>query len=131
MRRILTQLVTIRFECNYSVKDSNWNEFRLSGIRSKMISNGRLRRYLAYAAGEVLLIVIGILIAIQLRDLNEPRKSLDLERSYLERLGAEVPANLVQFSEYQKTQMNAPKLRKGLQRSSMILPALMPTLLQP
>lgn len=44
-----------------------------------MISNGSLQHYLAYAAGEVLLIVIGILITVQLSDLNEQRKSLDLE----------------------------------------------------
>lgn len=63
-----------------------------------MISIGSLQHYLTYAAGEVLLIVIGIPIAVQLSALNEQRKSLDLERSYLERLGAEVRANLVQFS---------------------------------
>lgn len=82
-------------------------------IRLKMISNGSLRHYLAYTAGEVLLIVIGILIAVQPSDLNEQRKSLDLERSYLERLAAEVRANIVQFSEDKKTETNGRQVTKG------------------
>ena len=58
-------------------------------------------------------------------------KPYDLEKSYLERLAAELSTNLTQFSEYQKTQMNHAKLRKRLQHSSMILPASMPTSLKP
>jgi len=88
------------------------------GIRLKMISNGSLRHYLAYATGEVLLIVIGILIAVQLSNLNDQRKSLDLERSYLERLAAEVRANVVLFSEYQTTDINGRQITERFATSS-------------
>ncbi len=43
-------------------------------IRRKLIEEGNLKRYLLYAVGEVLLIVIGILLALQLNTWNEARK---------------------------------------------------------
>ncbi len=44
-------------------------------IRRKLIDEGKLRRYLIYAFGEILLVVIGILIALQVNNLNENRKT--------------------------------------------------------
>ena len=38
-------------------------------IRQKLINEGNLKRYLLYAFGEILLVVIGILIALQINDL--------------------------------------------------------------
>ena len=48
-------------------------------IRRKLLYEGQLRRYLIYAFGEILLIVIGILIAVQLNNLNENRKIRNYE----------------------------------------------------
>lgn len=45
----------------------------LKRIREKMIANGKVRRYLLYALGEILLVVFGILIALQLNNWNESR----------------------------------------------------------
>lgn len=45
------------------------------GIRLKLIDNGNLKRYLVYAIGEILLVVIGILIALQINTWKE--KTLD------------------------------------------------------
>ncbi len=39
------------------------------------MNEGNLKRYLAYALGEILLVVIGILIAVQLNNWNQKRKS--------------------------------------------------------
>ena len=40
-------------------------------LRRKLIAEGNLKRYLIYAMGEILLVVIGILIAVQLNNLNQ------------------------------------------------------------
>ena len=44
-------------------------------IRRKLLNEGNLKRYLIYALGEILLVVIGILIAVQLNNLNQKRIS--------------------------------------------------------
>ena len=43
-------------------------------IRRELIGTGKVRKYLAYAAGEIVLVVIGILIALQINNWNEARK---------------------------------------------------------
>ena len=43
-------------------------------IRQKLLSEGNTGRYLKYAIGEIILVVIGILIALQIGNINENRK---------------------------------------------------------
>jgi hypothetical protein len=43
-------------------------------IRQKLLSQNRVTKYLAYAIGEIFLVVIGILIALQINNWNEKRK---------------------------------------------------------
>lgn len=54
-------------------------------IRSGAIDTTNLRKYLLYAAGEVVLIVIGILVALQISNLDESRKT-ELEETTALRL---------------------------------------------
>jgi len=42
-------------------------------IRKKLIDEDNVRKYLLYAIGEILLVVIGILIALQVNNWNEQR----------------------------------------------------------
>ena len=42
-------------------------------IRRKLIDEGNLKRYLLYAFGEIFLVVIGILIALQINNWNQNR----------------------------------------------------------
>ncbi len=44
-------------------------------IRHKLLSESNYGIYIHYAAGEIILIVAGILIALQLDNLNENRKN--------------------------------------------------------
>lgn len=51
-------------------------------IRKKLIEQDNVRKYLIYAIGEILLVVIGILIALQVNNWNEERANKKLEKEY-------------------------------------------------
>jgi len=51
-------------------------------IRQQLLSEGKTGQYLKYAIGEIILVVIGILIALQVNNWNEARKQ-DAERTKL------------------------------------------------
>ena len=55
-------------------------------IRRRLLRENRFTRYLLYAIGEIILVVIGILIAIQINNWNEERKLKNLELSYYKNL---------------------------------------------
>ncbi|MBC2840086.1 hypothetical protein [Robiginitalea sp. SC105] len=52
-------------------------------IRRRLLSGNKFSKYLLYAVGEILLVVIGILIALQLDDLNEKRNTDEQETKLL------------------------------------------------
>lgn len=62
-------------------------------IRRNLIDQGRLNRYLLYAIGEIVLVVIGILIALQINNWNEERKSLKKEQIILQDLYKDLESN--------------------------------------
>jgi hypothetical protein len=51
-------------------------------IRQKLLQENRITRYLAYAIGEIFLVVIGILIALQINTWNENRKYRNQEADF-------------------------------------------------
>ena len=55
-------------------------------IRIRFLSEGQIRKYFFYALGEILLVVIGILIALQLNNLNEAKKDRVYELKMLKEL---------------------------------------------
>lgn len=55
----------------------------------------RFSSYLFYALGEIILVVAGILIALQIDNWNTKKKNLDAERAYLKSLNIEFATNLV------------------------------------
>ena len=52
-------------------------------IKQNLISENKFSKYLIYALGEIILVVIGILIALQINNWNENRKNKKIERNYL------------------------------------------------
>ena len=68
-------------------------------IRLKLVNEGRLVRYLSYAIGEVVLIIVGILIALQINDWNQAREDAILEREYLARLAVDLEEDIEYFTQ--------------------------------
>ena len=59
-----------------------------------MLESGKIKRYVVYALGEIVLIAIGILIAWKINDLNEIRKNRLVELKIYESLYEELNSNL-------------------------------------
>ncbi|SMD42783.1 hypothetical protein SAMN00777080_1348 [Aquiflexum balticum DSM 16537] len=65
-------------------------------IRQKLLEGNKTANYLKYAAGEIFLVVIGILIALQVNNWNEDRKALRSEEQFLKNIKSE----LIRDKEY-------------------------------
>ncbi len=52
-------------------------------IRKKMADDNRPLKYMRYAIGEIVLVVIGILIALQINNWNEENKRKAIAKSFL------------------------------------------------
>ena len=63
-------------------------------IRQKLLTENKFSKYLLYAVGEILLVVIGILIALQVDTWNEGRKMVERERQVLQSLLSEIKTNM-------------------------------------
>jgi len=66
-------------------------------IRQKLAAENKVMAYLRYAIGEILLVVIGILIALQVNNWNERRKDRKEEQVLLQNLKEEFTKNLDQL----------------------------------
>lgn len=83
-------------------------------MRKKMADDNRPLEYMRYAIGEVLLVVLGILIALHINNLNENRKSdeirknyynqilqdLEKDTSYIHRIIEDLDANILLYKNY-------------------------------
>ena len=68
-------------------------------IRQKLLLKNKTSRYIKYAFGEIILVVIGILIALQINNWNENRKENKREQIILKRLHKEFVSNKNQLNE--------------------------------
>lgn len=64
-------------------------------IRRTLIASGKTKSYILYAFGEILLIVIGILIAWKINTINEIRKNRIVEVKIYQSLNEELNTNLI------------------------------------
>lgn len=72
-------------------------------IRQKLLSENKFSKYLLYAVGEIILVVIGILIALQINNNNEIRKQQDQELHYLKNLKTDLEMNIEHIDDYIET----------------------------
>jgi hypothetical protein len=59
-------------------------------IRRRLLAENRFSRYLIYAIGEIVLVVIGILIALQINNWNEEYKTRLIEKDLYEKLSRDL-----------------------------------------
>ena len=78
-------------------------------IRQKLAAENKVMAYFRYAVGEILLIVIGILIALQINNWNEARKNKIEERTSLKQIKEDLLAEvalLKGFNVYSKEELH-------------------------
>lgn len=63
-------------------------------LRKNLLTQGKIARYFKYAVGEILLVVIGILIALQINTWNEQRKNHQREIKLLSELKTNLLINI-------------------------------------
>ena len=63
-------------------------------IRQNLLSEGKTGKYFKYAIGEIILVVIGILIALSINNWNENRKEYNALKTLTENLNNEFQKNL-------------------------------------
>ncbi|WKK66516.1 DUF6090 family protein [Lutimonas zeaxanthinifaciens] len=64
-------------------------------IRRDLLANSQFFKYLKYAIGEIVLVVLGILIALQINNWNEERKARDQTKILLEEVALELAKNII------------------------------------
>ncbi len=74
------------------------NLFR--NIRRKLADDNKPIKYARYALGEILLVVIGILIALQINTWNEERKSEKATLVYMDRLIDDLKSDTIMLSDH-------------------------------
>jgi uncharacterized membrane-anchored protein YhcB (DUF1043 family) len=86
-------------------------------IRQKMLTENKFSKYLIYAIGEIILVVIGILIALQINNWNENKKlnaikdnnyiqlleDLKTDKEYIDELIKEFNSSISLYRKYLKT----------------------------
>jgi len=66
-------------------------------IRQGFLSEGKTGSYFKYALGEILLVVIGIVIALQMQNCNEENKRDEMTKLTIERIQKEILKNQTQI----------------------------------
>ena len=95
-------------------------------IRQKMIEQGRTINYFKYAIGEIILVVIGILIAIQIDGHYEQKKEHEKERAFLREINLDFKSNKEQLDsiiEFNKVNLHAgQRLQEILKKFDAVNP---------
>ncbi|MCZ4408209.1 DUF6090 family protein [Cryomorphaceae bacterium 1068] len=83
-------------------------------IRQRLLKEGRLSSYLLYAIGEIVLVVIGILIALQISTWSRTRQESDKVKSYLRNIEADLNQQLAYIDIQLEFEYNCDSLAKSL-----------------
>ena len=93
-------------------------------IRQNLLTENKFSKYLIYAIGEIILVVIGILIALQINNWNENRKANIKEMANLKSLKSELVISLEELnSDYNSTKLfhnSTLKVQNYIQKKATI-----------
>ncbi len=84
-------------------------------IRQKLLINKKFGKYFLYAIGEILIVIIGILVAVEVNNSNETSKNKSIEISILKALKEELQDDLATLQEE-----DLPLLKEVLVSSDII-----------
>lgn len=82
--------------------------------RNNSIRKKQFFKYMAYAVGETVLVVIGILIALQISNMNDAKKDRARELHYLANIKADMIANIVELEKYIAIRSENISLARGI-----------------
>ncbi|MBO3118022.1 hypothetical protein J4050_14790 [Winogradskyella sp. DF17] len=85
-------------------------------IRYNLMETGKTTKYFKYAIGEIILVVIGILIALGINNWNENRKSKLVEKDVLNNIYENLGVDSIQFDYYKNQYKQIDKLHLDLYR---------------
>jgi len=71
-------------------------------IRQNLLMKNKTGKYFKYAIGEIVLVVIGILIALGINNWNENRKNKNEEKIFLSKIHEDLTKDALQFDYYVK-----------------------------
>jgi len=72
-------------------------------IRQNLLTENKFSKYLIYAIGEIILVVIGILIALAINNNNEESKTRIKEIKFLTGIKSDLNLNLIELKNYTST----------------------------
>lgn len=84
-------------------------------IRKNLLNEGKTSKYFKYAIGEIILVVIGILIALSINTWNEERKERAIIKSVLKNIRYDLISDTLRFSSILES------IPKGLEKSKSLL----------
>ena len=91
-------------------------------IRQQLLSESKFNKYLLYAAGEVILVVIGILVALSINNWNDAKKNKEIEQNYLFSIKKELMADTTAISlnvlKHHQEKIDILKLAKKYNRET-------------
>ena len=87
-------------------------------IRQRLLLESKTTKYIKYAIGEIILVVIGILIALAINNYSQRKKEIKKEQAYLKELNLDFKSNKAQLDSI--VNINKVSLHAG-ERLSKIL----------
>ncbi len=91
-------------------------------IRKNLLNEGKTSKYFKYAIGEIILVVIGILIALQINNWNEDKIDRRIEKTIMRNINVEFKNNLFKIKtsikNYKETEQSIRLLMSYMKFSS-------------
>ena len=94
---ILVCEIGVQVLCTINENSTTMKFFR--NIRQNLLAEHRIRKYLFYATGEIILVVLGILIALKLNSINTNKLNRQSERSYLSAINENLSEDIKELQQ--------------------------------